>query len=350
MDKEKRNLITNLTDFSVGAMPCRYLGIPFGRILRASASGGNYAPVTWKTMCLSKEQEGLGLRDTRSWNDTLLTKTLWNVHAKNDTLWCRWIHHVKKTIEAECSIPNAIGLLPSCILEVDKTCKLGKKIEETHSQLFFCCPFAKEVLRNIREWLGLRRSMSTFLMSLKWLLRESMGSTRKFKWRKLCFAATLYYLWQYRNKSNFLKRILTHLNINLTIYFAVWVVSLNVDYVDVNMNLYFLVSNNFLCALQKLKRTYVVHNASCWSPKLNPWPRKFCDDGTPGTPFHRGNNYECMNMKFPLKQQQQRVLLGSYDLSCWGAIPKNSFAKHEYLKQCTSELMPHREVDNLVKI
>lgn len=45
-------------------------------------------------MCLSKEHGGLGLKDTRSWNDALLTKILWNIHAKKDTLWCRWIHHV----------------------------------------------------------------------------------------------------------------------------------------------------------------------------------------------------------------------------------------------------------------
>ncbi|KAI5681578.1 hypothetical protein M9H77_02806 [Catharanthus roseus] len=56
--------------------------------------GGNYARVAWKTMCLSKEHGGLGLKDTRSWNDALLTKILWNIHAKKDTLWCRWIHHV----------------------------------------------------------------------------------------------------------------------------------------------------------------------------------------------------------------------------------------------------------------
>ncbi|KAI5683703.1 hypothetical protein M9H77_04931 [Catharanthus roseus] len=90
--------------------------------------GGNYAPVTWKTMCPSKEQEGLGLRDTRSWNDTFLTKILGNVHAKKDTLWYRWIHlvyvksglmwdlQVKKAIEAGGSIPKAIGRVPSCHL------------------------------------------------------------------------------------------------------------------------------------------------------------------------------------------------------------------------------------------
>ncbi|KAI5681853.1 hypothetical protein M9H77_03081 [Catharanthus roseus] len=130
------------------------------------------------------EHGGLGLRDTRSWNDSLLTKTLWNVPAKKDSLWCRWIHHVYVKSGS-----------------IDQTCKLCNQMEETHSHLFFGCPFAKEVWRHIREWLGLRRSMVTIQMSLKWLLKESRGSIWKCKWRKLCFAATLYYIWKCGNKS-----------------------------------------------------------------------------------------------------------------------------------------------------
>lgn len=44
-------------------------------------------------MCLSKKQGSLGLRDTRRWNDALLAKAIWNIHAKKDTLWCQWVHH-----------------------------------------------------------------------------------------------------------------------------------------------------------------------------------------------------------------------------------------------------------------
>lgn len=44
----------------------------------------NYGPllVRWKTLCLPKEEGGLGLRDSRAWNDALLSKALWNIHAK----------------------------------------------------------------------------------------------------------------------------------------------------------------------------------------------------------------------------------------------------------------------------
>lgn len=32
--------------------------------------------------------------NTRVWNLALLTKTLWKIHLKEDTLWCKWIHHI----------------------------------------------------------------------------------------------------------------------------------------------------------------------------------------------------------------------------------------------------------------
>ncbi|KAI5663885.1 hypothetical protein M9H77_23208 [Catharanthus roseus] len=55
--------------------------------------GGNVAKVAWKTLCCQKQQGGLGLRESKKWNDALLSKALWNVHNKKNTLWCRWIQH-----------------------------------------------------------------------------------------------------------------------------------------------------------------------------------------------------------------------------------------------------------------
>ncbi|KAI5683019.1 hypothetical protein M9H77_04247 [Catharanthus roseus] len=69
-----------------------------------------------------------------------------------------------------------------------------------------------------------------------------------------------------------------------------------------------------------------------------------CNDGTLCTPFKKGDMYECMNMMF-LSKQEQRVILGSSYLSGCGEIFKNSIAKHEYLGECTSEQMIHREAN-----
>ncbi|OIV93771.1 hypothetical protein TanjilG_07674 [Lupinus angustifolius] len=46
-----------------------------------------------------------------------------------------------------------------------------------------------------------------------------------------------------------------------------------------------------------------------------------CGDGTFGSPVQRGDNYECRNMKFLLRQQR-RILLGESDIHGWGAFLK----------------------------
>ncbi|KAK6143840.1 hypothetical protein DH2020_024188 [Rehmannia glutinosa] len=54
---------------------------------------GGKAHIAWTTICLPKDEGGLGIRDLQAWNHSLLAKTLWNIHARKDSLWYRWIHH-----------------------------------------------------------------------------------------------------------------------------------------------------------------------------------------------------------------------------------------------------------------
>nr|GEU95971.1 hypothetical protein [Tanacetum cinerariifolium] len=49
------------------------------------------AKVSWNAVCKPKEQDGLGLKNLCMWNEVLLTKHLWNVATKKDTLWVKWI-------------------------------------------------------------------------------------------------------------------------------------------------------------------------------------------------------------------------------------------------------------------
>lgn len=234
-------------------------------------------------MCLDKQYGGLGLRETRKWNDALLSKSFWNIHAKKDMFWCKWIHHfyikqgtiwdisirrdyppfLKRLItiqdnlvQAEGSAAEAITRMSSwfrggqfhtldaydflgpkghskiwsrimwnpsfplkfCFfmwlavldrlptmdrlpfLDLDKTCKLCGQQEENISHLFFACPFTAGIWKSIREWAGLKREISTIQSSLKWLPKENRGTSWMCTWRKLCFAATLYYLWKCRNR------------------------------------------------------------------------------------------------------------------------------------------------------
>lgn len=50
--------------------------------------------VAWNDIVLPKEEGGLGLRDFRTWNSTLLAKYIWDIHSRRDSLWIRWIDHV----------------------------------------------------------------------------------------------------------------------------------------------------------------------------------------------------------------------------------------------------------------
>ncbi|GKE90933.1 hypothetical protein Tco_1572028, partial [Tanacetum coccineum] len=49
------------------------------------------AKVAWESICRPKDKGGLGLKNLQAWNETLLMKHLWNVAAKKDTLWVKWI-------------------------------------------------------------------------------------------------------------------------------------------------------------------------------------------------------------------------------------------------------------------
>ena len=55
-------------------------------------AGGRHL-VAWSDLTLPRREGGLGLRDMRAWNSALLSQALWNIHAKKDTLWVRWIQH-----------------------------------------------------------------------------------------------------------------------------------------------------------------------------------------------------------------------------------------------------------------
>ncbi|XP_057489421.1 uncharacterized protein LOC130775286 [Actinidia eriantha] len=50
--------------------------------------------VAWNEVTLPKSEGGLGIRNIKIWNKALLSKTLWDIHAKKDSLWVQWVHHI----------------------------------------------------------------------------------------------------------------------------------------------------------------------------------------------------------------------------------------------------------------
>ncbi|VFQ88796.1 unnamed protein product [Cuscuta campestris] len=56
--------------------------------------GSKLAKVAWVDICKPKTEGGLGLKDITSWNNALLCKLLWNLAAKKDSLWVKWVHNI----------------------------------------------------------------------------------------------------------------------------------------------------------------------------------------------------------------------------------------------------------------
>ncbi|XP_057951002.1 uncharacterized protein LOC131145838 [Malania oleifera] len=95
---------SGLLVFSVVGIECFWLAIfpipnnvldHIVKLCRAFLWGGRRKPlVAWNEVCILKDEGGLGVFDLKAWNMTLLSKTLWNVQAKKDSLWSIWVHHV----------------------------------------------------------------------------------------------------------------------------------------------------------------------------------------------------------------------------------------------------------------
>ncbi|GJW15974.1 RNA-directed DNA polymerase, eukaryota, reverse transcriptase zinc-binding domain protein [Tanacetum coccineum] len=67
------------------------------------------AKVAWSTMCKPKDQDGLGLKDMNLWNEALLSKHVWNIAAKKDSMWVKWIHEERDMYEANCNQHDTIA-------------------------------------------------------------------------------------------------------------------------------------------------------------------------------------------------------------------------------------------------
>ncbi|KAL0342995.1 UNVERIFIED_CONTAM: hypothetical protein Sangu_1186900 [Sesamum angustifolium] len=200
------------------------------------------------------------IRHTQTWNVALLARVLWNIHRKADTLWVQWVDAVylkggsvwdwqpKKgdspllqLAEIRSRIINAFGTTEAAIqhmagwssnkgldtsqayeylgqneqnslgkrlstrdrlmfLQEDSSCSLCINMQETAKHLFFECPFSNFVWTNIRQWLGIRRRMSTLLSAVKWLIKEKTRSSVQNKARLIALACTVYSLWRHRNE------------------------------------------------------------------------------------------------------------------------------------------------------
>lgn len=50
------------------------------------------ATVSWAQICLPKICGGWNILSLYEWNQAAITRTLWDIHNKNDSLWVKWVH------------------------------------------------------------------------------------------------------------------------------------------------------------------------------------------------------------------------------------------------------------------
>ncbi|GFY81235.1 hypothetical protein Acr_01g0010440 [Actinidia rufa] len=50
--------------------------------------------IAWNEVTMPKSEGGLGIRNKKAWNKALLSKTLWDIQAKKDSLWVQWVHQI----------------------------------------------------------------------------------------------------------------------------------------------------------------------------------------------------------------------------------------------------------------
>ncbi|GFS30621.1 hypothetical protein Acr_00g0012980 [Actinidia rufa] len=187
--------------------------------------------VAWKDITLPKIEGGLGIRNSKAWNKALLSKTMWDIQLKKDSLWVQWWMangELNSKLAYEYFRPKANKLLwPKVIWTTyttpkhafilwlamkerlltkdklhdpaaDQMCSLCRTENETAEHLFFQCNFT-----SVKGWLGFRRSLSTLKAAVKWSIKEARGTGIQSKAKRLGIACTTYFVWEARNLRTF---------------------------------------------------------------------------------------------------------------------------------------------------
>ncbi|GJY73723.1 putative RNA-directed DNA polymerase, eukaryota, reverse transcriptase zinc-binding domain protein [Tanacetum coccineum] len=93
--------ILDIMPFSIGTLPIKYLGVPLisSRLSKQhciplidKVKMRGKAKMKWKDVCSLKEQGGLGIKSLKLWNVALMSKHIWNIVSKKDSLWVKWVN------------------------------------------------------------------------------------------------------------------------------------------------------------------------------------------------------------------------------------------------------------------
>jgi hypothetical protein len=93
---------------------------------------------------------------TKQWNKVLISKHVFEL----------WLG-IKGTLRTRDRLP----FVPD-----DPSCPLCRQQAEMCNHLFFQCPITHPIWTEIKQWIGLRRVMSTIPTGVKWLTKDARGT------------------------------------------------------------------------------------------------------------------------------------------------------------------------------
>ncbi|XP_071727568.1 uncharacterized protein [Rutidosis leptorrhynchoides] len=191
-----------------------------------SDSAKGKAKVAWYDVCFPKDQGGLGLKNLREWNESLVVKNLWRIITQKDSLWGKWVNIVKlkgKSIwDIQCREGDSWGwkflmnlrdkVKPHvCLINVNGredyvwVNNAGKKVNspqiksDSINHLFFLCEYSGAVWKIFRDKLLFRGLPNQFSGILQCLAKYPYSNNIWNIMNRIVFAACVYFVWQERN-------------------------------------------------------------------------------------------------------------------------------------------------------
>ncbi|GFZ20850.1 hypothetical protein Acr_29g0000120 [Actinidia rufa] len=190
---------TSLLGLEIGSSGC--VGTSFGEVnvmfsKRLWLHGNLYAFQKWK--------EDWGFKNLEAWNLALLSKNLWNIQAKKDSLWVRWIHlnHLQNSSIWDYNGRKQDSAMLRQVLSIrDKICELERSMQAVGTRMEQWVLDGRFCSKS--SWLGISRSMGTLKAAVKWIFKEARGTGIQAKAKRIGLACTVYYIWEARNERIF---------------------------------------------------------------------------------------------------------------------------------------------------
>ncbi|KAL1569950.1 hypothetical protein AAHA92_01362 [Salvia divinorum] len=186
--------------FPEGTLPIKYLGIPLAsKRLNASDYGQDEmlekgsredAISLWRKWFSSK-----GTQEAYDWFRPREERRFWAKYVWKDFVPPKYSFTTWLAIRGRLSTKDRLVFVD----DLDTTCQLCGRQDESVDHLFFKCPKTWGVWGKILEWLGIARRSVTIKSVIKWAGRQSRGSVIVQTAKRIALMAAVSLIWKMRN-------------------------------------------------------------------------------------------------------------------------------------------------------